>query len=132
MNTEIKIDLQDTQWEFDYVDHDRNIARAIVYDEIVASDLNYKHRFIHSFKCVYMLRDYPVFEENDFEYLRGKIQVLLPERDIFKKEDQKRLADLFRKLDAEILDVPGGHVGFIVQAEYYIDLIEKFLKKKVI
>lgn len=33
MNTEIKIDLQDTQWQFDYVDYDRNIARAIVYDE---------------------------------------------------------------------------------------------------
>ena len=33
MNTEIKINLQDTQWEFDYVDHDRNIARAVVYDE---------------------------------------------------------------------------------------------------
>ena len=100
--------------------------------EIVASDLNYKHRFIHSFKCVYMLRDYPIFKENDFEYLRGKIQVLLPEKDIFKKEDQKRLADLFRKLDAEILDVLGGHVGFIVQSEYYIDLIGKFLKKTVI
>ncbi len=97
--------------------------------EVVASDLNYKQRFIHSFECVYMLRDYPIFEENDFEYLRGKIQVLLPEKDIFKKEDQNRLADLFRKLDAEILNVPGGHVGFIVQAEYYIDLMEKFLKK---
>ena len=55
-----------------------------------------------------MLKDYPIFEENDFEYLRGKIQVLLPEKDIFKKEDQNRLADLFRKLDAEILNVPGG------------------------
>ena len=33
MNTEIKIDLQDTQWQFDYIDHDRNIARAVVYDE---------------------------------------------------------------------------------------------------
>lgn len=100
--------------------------------EIVASDLNYKQRFIHNFKCVYMLRDYPFFEENDFEYLRGKIQVLLPEKDIFKKEDQNRLADLFRKLDAEILNVPGGHVGFIVQSEYYIDLMKKFLKKNVI
>ena len=97
--------------------------------EIVASDLNYKWRFIHSFASVYMLKDYPVFEENDFEYLRGKIQVLLPEKDIFKKEDQNRLVDLFRKLDAEILNVPGGHVGFIVQSEYYIDLMEKFLKK---
>ena len=97
--------------------------------EIVASDLNYKWRFIHSFASVYMLKDYPVFEENDFEYLRGKIQVLLPEKDIFKKEDQDRLADLFRKLDAEILNVPGGHVGFIVQSGRYIDLMEKFLRK---
>ena len=97
--------------------------------ETVASDLNYKKRFIHSFKCVYMLKDYLIFKENDFEYLRGKIQVLLPDKDIFKKEDQNRLANLFRKLDAEILNVPGGHAGFIVQSEYYIDLIEKFLKK---
>lgn len=95
--------------------------------EAVASDLNYKQRFIHSFKCVYMLKDYPLFKESDFEYLRGKIQVLLPEKDIFKKEDQNRLTGLFRKLDAEILNVPGGHVGFIVQSECYIDLIEKFL-----
>ena len=97
--------------------------------ETVASDLNYKQRFIHSFKCVYMLKDYPLFKESDFEYLRGKIQVLIPEKDMFKKEDQDRLADLFGKLDAEILNVPGGHVGFIVQSEYYIDLIEKFLRK---
>jgi len=97
--------------------------------ETVASDLNYKHRFIHSFQCVYMLKDYPLFKESDFEYLRGKIQVLIPEKDIFKKEDQDRLKDLFRKLDAEILSVPGGHVGFIVQSECYIDLMEKFLKK---
>ena len=97
--------------------------------ETVASDLHYKQRFMHSFKCVYMLKDYPVFQERDFEYLRGRIQVLIPEKDMFKKEDQKRLADLFGKLDAEILTVPGGHVGFIVQAERYIDLMEKFLEK---
>ena len=48
----------------------------------------------------------------------------------FKKEDQDRLANLFNKLDAEILTVPGGHVGFIVQAEDYMDQMEKFLKKK--
>ena len=66
---------------------------------------------------------------NDFEYLRGRILILLPENDIFKKEDQKRFADLFRKLDAEIRTVPGGHVGFIVQAERYLDLMETFLQR---
>lgn len=108
-------------------EEDRKYGRE--FYETVASDLNYKKRFIHSFKCVYMLKDYPLFKESDFEYLRGKIQVLLPEKDIFKKEDQTRLADLFGKLDAEILSVPGGHVGFIVQSEPYMDRMEKFLEK---
>lgn len=77
-----------------------------------------------------MLKDYPPFQANDFEYLRGRILILLPENDIFKKEDQKRFADLFRKLDAEIRTVPGGHVGFIVQAERYLDLMETFFAEK--
>ena len=108
-------------------EEDRKYGRG--FYETVASDLNYKQRFIHSFKCVYMLKGYPYFKASDFEYLRGKIQVLLPEKDIFKKEDQNRLVDLFKKLDAEILNVPGGHVGFIVQSAYYMDLMEKFLEK---
>lgn len=108
-------------------EEDRRYGRG--FYETVASDLNYKQRFIHSFKCVYMLKDYPYFKETDFESLRGKIQVLIPEKDMFKKEDQDRLADLFRNLDAEILSVPGGHVGFIVQSDHYIDLMEQFLKK---
>ena len=33
VHKEIYIELQDMQWQFDYIDHDRNIARAIVYDE---------------------------------------------------------------------------------------------------
>lgn len=76
-----------------------------------------------------MLKDYPPFQANDFEYLRGRILILLPENDIFKKEDQKRFADLFRKLDVEIRTVPGGHVSFIVQAERYLDLMETFLQR---
>ena len=111
-------------------EEDRKYGRG--FYETVASDLNYKQRFIHSFRCVYMLKDYPLFKESDFEYLRGRIQVLLPEKDMFKKEDQDRLADLFRKLDAEILSVPGGHAGFIIQSEHYIDLVEKFLEKTAV
>ena len=108
-------------------EEDRKYGRG--FYETVAPDLHYKQRFIHGFKCVYMLKDYPLFKESDFEYLQGKIQVLLPEKDIFKKEDQDRLAELFRKLDAEILNAPGGHVGFIVQSECYMDLVETFLRK---
>ena len=33
MENELFINLQDDQWEFDYIDHDRNVVRAIVFDE---------------------------------------------------------------------------------------------------
>ena len=33
MEKEVYINLQDDQWEFDYIDHDRNVVRAIVFDE---------------------------------------------------------------------------------------------------
>ena len=39
------------------------------------------------------------------------------------------LTQQVRKLDAEIRTVPGGHVGFIVQAERYLDLMETFLQR---
>lgn len=32
-NNEIKLSLKDTEWDFEYTDHDREIARAIVFDE---------------------------------------------------------------------------------------------------
>ncbi len=33
MNSELYLELNDTQWPYEYTDHDRTIARAIVYDE---------------------------------------------------------------------------------------------------
>ena len=39
------------------------------------------------------------------------------------------LAALPGKMDAEIRTVPGGHEGFIVQAERYLDLMETFLQR---
>ena len=30
---ELNIELQDDQWQLKYIDHNRNIARAIVYDD---------------------------------------------------------------------------------------------------
>lgn len=33
MPTEIELHLKDEEWPFEYIDHDRNIVRAIVYDD---------------------------------------------------------------------------------------------------
>lgn len=95
--------------------------------ETVTSDLHYKERFIHSFQCVSMLKDYPFFQPEDFSYLRGKIQVIIPDQDIFKKEDQQRLEALFKDLDAEILHVPGGHLSMVVQIDDYLKNVDRFL-----
>lgn len=108
-----------------------NKAYGISFYETVASDLQYKKRFIHSYTCVFMLRNCEYFKKEDFAYLRGKVQILVPEHDIFKKEDQEILAALFRDLDARIEDAPGGHVGFIVQADVYLEKIDRFLEKMV-
>ena len=108
-----------------------NKAYGISFYETVASDLQYKKRFIHSYTCVFMLRNCEYFKKEDFEYLRGKVQILVPEHDIFKKGDQEILAALFRDLDARIEDAPGGHVGFIVQADAYLEKIDGFLEKMV-
>ena len=32
-NAEITVELRDEEWPFDYIDHDRVIARAIVFDD---------------------------------------------------------------------------------------------------
>ena len=104
-----------------------NKAYGISFYETVASDLQYKKRFIHSYTCVFMLRNCEYFKKEDFTYLHGKVQILVPEHDIFKKEDQEILAALFRDLDARIEDAPGGHVGFIVQADAYLEKIDNFL-----
>jgi 8-oxo-dGTP pyrophosphatase MutT (NUDIX family) len=41
---EIKLELEDNEWKFEYVDHDRQIARAIVFD-----DLGYLY-FVRAFR----------------------------------------------------------------------------------
>ncbi len=33
MNEELYIELEDTEWKYDFIDHDRQVVRAIVCDE---------------------------------------------------------------------------------------------------
>ena len=70
--TEMNLLLKKSKGFLEYEsEDDRKYGRE--FYETVASDLNYKQRFIHSFKCVYMLKDYPLFKETDFEYLRLEV-----------------------------------------------------------
>lgn len=58
------------------------------FKEVNINKLHTGHVKSCGFKCVYMLKDYPYFKESDFEYLRGKIQVLILEKDIQKRRSK--------------------------------------------
>lgn len=74
-----------------------------------------------------LLKQTPVTEK-DFAALSGKILLILPEQDFFSAEMQKSLTELMH--EPEIVCVPGGHLGTVLQAEAYIRVIRDFLKKQ--
>lgn len=101
---------------------------GISFFGVMRTDLQYKDRLLHSFELLYDFLNYDIFRREDFEYLRGKILILLPEKDIFSKKDQQTMVDFYRQLDAEVIDMPGGHLGCVVQADAYMEKINEFLR----
>jgi hypothetical protein len=76
-----------------------------------------------------MLKDYSPFQANDFEYLRGRILILLPENDIFKKRRSETVRRSVPETGCRDPHGSGRSCGFIVQAERYLDLMETFLQR---
>ena len=64
--------------------------------------------------------------DRDFAYLDGKVLVLIPENDMFEKEDSKKLADIFTS--PTVKTTYGGHLGLVMRPEPYIDDMKEFLK----
>ena len=94
--------------------------------EQIASDPYYKKKFIHAMGLVGDLSVQEKMKPEEFLLVEGKILVLQPDKDIFTKEDQERLRSLIPH--AEHHTMRGGHLSFVVCAEDYIALIERFLK----
>lgn len=95
--------------------------------QTIASDSYYKKKFIHIFGLVNEMSKHKNFNREEFNPIKGKVLILNPEKDLFSKEDQERLAKLIP--EADIKYMRGGHLAFIMCAEEYIEVINHFLTK---
>lgn len=71
-----------------------------------------------------LMRQTPVTKEN-FSGLKGKIMLILPDKDWFSGKKQKSLIELMH--EPEIHEIQGGHLSTVLRAEEYITKIKLFL-----
>jgi len=95
--------------------------------ETVAFDKYYKKKFIHIFGIVNEFGKHEKFKTEEFEPVRGKILAMLPEKDLFSKEDRDMLVSLLP--EPEVHHMRGGHLSFIMCYKEYIEIIQHFLRK---
>ena len=94
--------------------------------ECVGSDEKFRYSFIRALKATMDIFSMKPFDKKDFAYLDGKVLVLIPENDMFEKEDSKKLADIFTS--PAVKTTYGGHLGLVMRPEPYIDDMKEFLK----
>lgn len=95
--------------------------------ETITTDSKYKEKYIHAVGLVGELSRYEPIRKDTFEFLAGKVLLLLPEQDIFSEEDQQRLIEIMTK--PEVRNMKGGHLACVMRASEYIDEINAFLPK---
>jgi len=95
--------------------------------ETIAMDKYYKKKFIHIFGIVNEFGKHEKFTTEEFEPVRRKILVMVPEKDLFTKEDQDKLISLLP--EPEVHHMRGGHLSFIMCYQEYIEIIQNFLRK---
>lgn len=101
------------------------IAYAQDMFEIIFKDYT-KEKDVHiSGLLADLLNQTPVTAEN-FQQLKGKILLILPDQDFFSGQMQEDLIRLMH--DPKIAYVSGGHLSTILKSEDYVRTIRDFLK----
>ena len=109
-NTELKINLQDTEWKLAYINHDRNIARAIVYDE--KEDKLYKVNEYTNIELIY---------EDEYNCLYHKLDGVYYTK--LGSDKEEKLYDYNGEIGLTILE---GYVKFQEREIHYNDdIIDK-------
>ncbi|MCI7233704.1 MAG: alpha/beta hydrolase [Oscillospiraceae bacterium] len=105
-------------------------AEERFYMTEMANDIfkNYTAEFdLHISKLVFSIVDLTPCKKSDFEYLDGKVLLILPEDDAFFTADmQKDLTDMMPS--PVICHMTGGHIATIMKVPEYVKLIKDFLK----
>lgn len=92
---------------------------------LVFDDEKSKAKIIHSFTLIWEMIHIPLLKTSDFDCVKGRILLLLPENDVFSKNDQKTLDDLLPEHETHYMR--GSHHGPWVLQEEYIAKIKDFL-----
>lgn len=101
------------------------IAYAQDMFEIIFKDYT-KEKDVHiSGLLADLMNQTPVTAEN-FQQLKGKILLILPDQDFFSGQMQENLIRLMH--DPKIAYVSGGHLSTILKSEDYVRTIRDFLK----
>ena len=76
--------------------------------ECVGSDEKFRCSFIRALKATMDIFSMKHFDKKDFAYLNGKVLVLIPENDMFEKEDYcEKLREIYKE---ERFDILGGDI----------------------
>lgn len=105
---------------------DEEKAYAVTFLRCVGEDKNYRYRFLRALSATSDIAKLDKFGKESFEYLRGKVLVLIPENDMFDKADSQKLVDVFT--EPVVKETYGGHLGMVMRADLYIKEIEEFLR----
>ena len=62
----------------------------------------------------------------DFDFIKGRVLLIFPEKDFFSSEEQTSLKDLFP--DARVEYIKNGHFGTVLEYDKYICLIRQILE----
>lgn len=124
----MKISLVNTVYRYftDETEEEKEYGRTFI--QVIAADENYKNKYIHSLKILADISKQGNISIKDFPKLKGKILLLMPQKDIFSKADQERLAAAMGN-GAKTVWMKGGHLSCVMRAEEYIDEIKAFLPR---
>lgn len=109
----------------DETDEEKTYGKS--FFEAIAFNPGYKLKYIHAVGLVGDLGKYNPIPKEQFAFLKGKVLLLLPNQDIFSKEDQQRLIDVMT--EPEVRYMQGGHITFVMRPEEYLREIKAFIPR---
>lgn len=103
-------------------------AYATSFLEQVGTDESYRWSYLRALAATCDILNIERFSKSDFEYLKGKVLVLIPENDMFDKADSQKLVDIFT--EPVVKQTYGGHLGWVMRPDLYLPDIEQFLSER--
>lgn len=108
---------------------DEEKAYAVTFLECIGSEESYRYSYLRVLSATVDISNLEKFRKRDFEYLKGRVLVLIPENDMFEKADSQKLVDIFTA--PVVKQTYGGHMAMVMRPDLYLPEVEKFLNENI-